>query len=273
MQIDNNPIIIKAMTPYSHQLLDIEGTIVLDKQYTPVPGAVEWYNSLAKNGVKARMVTNNTTESPDDLFDIMCQRGFEFERYDLFTCLSEAAERMIRQKAKSCFVIGVDNVKKYLQSRGIEPVESYKADAVLVGLDPTLSYGKMNMAVKAILENGAKLYTLHRNRRYVDENRETVMSSGPIAAALENACMVKANICGKPDRRFFLSTIKGWNVARKEILMVSDDPFADLVGAKKLGMVTCWVLTGSQKDPDLAKKIPENHRPDYILNSVLDIPV
>ncbi len=261
---------VKKLT---HLLLDIEGTIVLDKKYTPVPGVLEWFNALAEKGIEARLVTNNTTESPDDLYDIMCQRGFEIERRDLFTCMSEAAERMIRQKAKSCFVIGVDNVKKYLRSRGIEPVESWKADAVLVGLDPTLSYGKMNTAAKAILENGAKLYTLHRNRRYVDENRETVMSSGPIAAALENACMVKANVCGKPDRKFFLSSIKGWDIPREKILMVSDDPFADLAGAKKLGMKTCWVLTGSQKDLAVINKIPKNHRPDFTLDSVTEIPI
>jgi ribonucleotide monophosphatase NagD (HAD superfamily) len=54
--------------------------------------------------------------------------------------------------------------------------------------------------------------------------------------------------------------------------MVSDDPFADLIGAKKIGMKSCWVLTGSQKDRGLLKKIPEKYRPDYILESVTDIP-
>jgi len=264
--------IFPAMQRFSHLLLDIEGTIVLDKRYTPVPGAVEWYNSLAQSGIKARLVTNNTTESPDDLYEILRQKGFILERRDLFTCISVAADKMIRQKARTCFVIGVENVKKYLRSRGIEPVETYKADAVLVGLDPTLSYQKMNIAVKAIIEKGAKLYTLHRNRRYVDENRETVMSSGPIAAALENACLVRELVCGKPDRGFFLSSIKGWNVLPGKILMVSDDPFADLVGAKKLGMRTCWVLTGSQKDRRVIEKIKSEHRPDFVLGSVIKIP-
>jgi len=261
------------MKAFSHILLDIEGTIVLDKKYTPVPGAVEWFNSLAKSGIQSRLVTNNTTESPDDLHTILRDKGFAYDRGDLFTCLSVAGDKMVKQKAKSCFVIGVDNVKNYLQSRGIEPVDTYESDAVLVGLDPTLTYQKMNTAVKAILENGAKLYTLHRNRLYVDENRETVMSSGPIAAALENACMVRAVTCGKPDRQFYLSAIAGWNVPRDRILMVSDDPFADLVGAKKLGMETCWVLTGSQKDRAVVSKFRKEHRPDYITESVTDIPV
>lgn len=261
------------MKRFKYLLLDIEGTVVLDKMYSPVPGAVQWFNALSESGLSARLVTNNTTESPEDLFDILRKKGFIFERPALFTCLTEAAAKMLKRKTKSCFVIGVDNVKKYLASRGIEPVESWQAEAVLVGLDPTLTYQKMNVAVKAIIENGAKLYTLHRNRRYVDENRETVMSSGPVAAALENACMVRADVCGKPSQSFFISSIKGWDVPRGKILMVSDDPFADLVGAKKLGMKTCWVLTGSQKDRSVIKKIDQAHRPDYVLDIITQIPV
>jgi hypothetical protein len=51
-----------------------------------------------------------------------------------------------------------------------------------------------------------------------------------------------------------------------------DDPFADLIGAKKLGMSTCWVLTGSVKDRAASGKIPLKYRPDYINNSIIEIP-
>jgi HAD superfamily hydrolase (TIGR01450 family) len=260
------------MQKFSHLLLDIEGTIVLDKRYTPVPGSVRWFNSLVKKGAKARLVTNNTTESPEDLYDILHKKGFRFAKDDFFTCLTVALARMKRNRVESCLAFAYPGVKSYLQKNGIKPLNSKNVDAVLIGHDPTLTYKKLNTAVGAIIENGAKLYTLHRNRRFVDENREIVMSSGPIAKALENACLVRASLCGKPDRRFYLSSIKGWDVEPSEILMVSDDPFADLIGAKKIGMKTCWVLTGSQKDRNVVNKITKKYRPDYILESVVDIP-
>jgi len=260
------------MKKFSYFLLDVEGTIVLDKRYTPVPGSVRWFNALAKNGAKARLVTNNTTESPEDLYRILDKKGFKFEKTDFFTCLTVALARMKRHKVESCLAFAYPGVKKYLRENGIKPLNSKKVDAVLVGHDPTITYRKLNTAVGAIIENGAKLYTLHRNRRFVDENREIVMSSGPIAKALENACLVRASLCGKPDRRFYLSCLKGWDVEPSKVLMVSDDPFADLVGAKRIGMKACWVLTGSQKDRGVLKKIPEKYRPDYILESVTGIP-
>ncbi len=261
-----------GMKKYKYLLLDVEGTIVLDKRYTPVPGSVRWFNSLAKKGVKVRLVTNNTTESPDNLYDILRKKGFKFDKSDFFTCLTVALARMKRNRVKSCLAFAYPGVKRYLRQNGIIPLNSKEVDAVLIGHDPTITYKKLNIAVGAIIENGARLYTLHRNRRFVDENREIVMSSGPIAKALENACLVRASLCGKPDRRFYLSCLKCWDVEPSRVLMVSDDPFADLVGAKKIGMATCWVLTGSQKDRSVIRKIPEKYRPDYILESVVDIP-
>ncbi len=258
---------------FRHLLLDIEGTIVLDKKYTPVPGAVPWFNLLEDRGISARLVTNNTTESPDSLYRILTRKGFHFGRNDYYTCLTEAIVLMKRRGIRSCLVLAKSAAKDFLKSEGIKPLGTSGVDAVLVGYDPSLTYHKMNLAVKAIKDNGATLFTLNRNRRFVNENREIVMSAGPIAAALEFACMTRAIVCGKPSRRFFLDSIKGWDIAREKILMVSDDPFADLIGAKKIGMSTCWVLTGSIKDRTQIDVIPGKYRPDYIYDSVIEMPL
>jgi HAD superfamily hydrolase (TIGR01458 family) len=261
------------MKHFRHLLMDIEGTIVLDKRYTPVPGSVSWLNSLAERGVAVRLVTNNTTESPNDLYRILSRKGFKFNRDDYFTCLTEAIVLMRQKKVRSCLVLANYRVKEYLKSEGIKPLNSYQVDSILIGYDPTLTYRKLNLAVKAIIENGAILFTLHRNRRFVNERREIAMSAGPITAALEFATLTRAVVCGKPSRRFFLDSIKGWEVTREKILMVSDDPFADLIGAKKLGMSTCWVLSGSERDRRTTEKIQPRYRPDHIYKSVSDIPL
>jgi HAD superfamily hydrolase (TIGR01450 family) len=257
---------------FKYLLLDIEGTIVLDKLYTPVRDSVKWFNALKSKGIQSRLVTNNTTESPDDLFAILKNKGFRLSKDDYFTCLTEAVTLMKRRNIKSCLALTKPAVKRYLKSKGIKPLDSPRAESILVGYDPKLNYQKMNMAVSAIVENQAVLFTLHRNRRFMNEKRQIAMSSGPITAALENASMTRAVVCGKPSRRFFLDSIKGWDIPRDEILMVSDDPFADLIGAKKLGMSTCWVLTGSVRDKKVIDKIPPAFKPDFTFNSVLEIP-
>jgi 4-nitrophenyl phosphatase len=261
------------MKRFRHLLLDIEGTLVLDKRYTPVSGSVAWFNSLAQSGISCRLVTNNTTESPENLFRILSRKGFHFNREDYFTCLTEALTLMKHRQVCSCLVLAKSAIKDYLRSEGIKPLNSYKVDAILVGYDPSLTYHSLNLAVKAIIENRATLFTLHRIRRFVNEKGEIALSSGPITAALENAGMVRAVVCGKPSRRFFLDSIKGWDIPREKILMVSDDPFADLIGAKKLGMSTAWVLTGSVRNRDAVAKIHPRYRPDFIYNNITEIPL
>ncbi len=251
--------------------MDIEGTIVLDKKYTPVPGSVRWLNSLKDRGIAARLVTNNTTESPEDLYRILTRKGFQFESKDYFTCLTEAIALMKRRKVRTCLVLAKRKVREFLRSQGIKPSNSHKVDSILVGYDPDLTYHQMNTAVKAIADNKAILFTLHRNRRFMNEKREIAMSAGPVTAALEFATMTRAVVCGKPSRRFFLDCIKGWDVPREKILMVSDDPFADLIGAKKLGMSTCWVLTGSVRDRSAVKKIAPDYRPDIIRENITEL--
>jgi 4-nitrophenyl phosphatase len=114
--------ILRPMKKFSHLLLDIEGTIVLDKRYTPVPGSVRWFNSLAKKGARARLVTNNTTESPEDLYRILHKKGFKFDKDDFFTCITVALARMKRHKIKSCLAFAYPVVKRCLKENGMIPL-------------------------------------------------------------------------------------------------------------------------------------------------------
>ena len=42
-------------------LLDIEGTLVADKRYQPIPGAVGFVHQIRTDGLPFRLITNNTT--------------------------------------------------------------------------------------------------------------------------------------------------------------------------------------------------------------------
>ena len=48
-------------------LIDIEGVLVRDKRYQPVPGSVGWLNGLSGRGISFRLVSNNTTHRPEEL--------------------------------------------------------------------------------------------------------------------------------------------------------------------------------------------------------------
>jgi ribonucleotide monophosphatase NagD (HAD superfamily) len=55
------------------------------------------------------------------------------------------------------------------------------------------------------------------------------------------------------------------------VLVVSDDPFSDLAGAKRLGMRAALVLSGKYRDAEVVAAIPAAQRPDVIVGRIGDL--
>jgi len=55
--------------------------------------------------------------------------------------------------------------------------------------------------------------------------------------------------------------------------MISDDPLSDLLGAKKMGMKTCFVLSGKYKDEKIVEGIDKNLQPDFIYDNITQIEI
>ncbi len=49
-----------------------------------------------------------------------------------------------------------------------------------------------------------------------------------------------------------------------QTIVVSDDPFADLAGAKRLGLRTAFVLCGAYSDAAVLERLPAEERPDIV---------
>jgi ribonucleotide monophosphatase NagD (HAD superfamily) len=55
--------------------------------------------------------------------------------------------------------------------------------------------------------------------------------------------------------------------------MISDDPFSDLVGAKKLGMKTAFVLSGKYRDKDILNEMDKDIYPDFVFDNITQIEI
>jgi HAD superfamily hydrolase (TIGR01450 family) len=256
---------------YDYLLIDIEGTLVKDKTFTPVDGAPHWVRRLSREGKHFILITNNTTHTPDDLYELMLDKGFTFKVRQLLTCISAGADYLKRMKCSSCFVIGSPAIKRHLRSKGFEIRNSADVDAVAVGLDEKLSFAKLRTATAALVKNDARLCGMHKNRLYVDRRGRISFSAGPIVKALEYASGKRAYISGKPSPGMFRRALSGWGCPPEKVLMISDDPLSDLRGARKMGMGTCFVKSGAYPDESVLQRLNRDEKPDYVLNSVADI--
>jgi len=256
-----------------HFLIDVEGTVVKDKSFLPIPGATSWLKNARSQGKNLKLVTNNTTHTPEELHSLLRARGFEIEPKELVTCLLAATESLRRVKTRRCFIIGSPAMKRHFRREGFQVGSNGKFEAVLVGLDEGLDLGKLKTATEAILQGGAKLIAMHKGRLYVNLRGEISLSSGPIVSALEYACGVRAMVVGKPARSFFRTCLRDWDVGPERVMMISDDPLSDLVGAKRMGMKTTFVLSGAYPKKEVLSRLKPGLRPDRVVRKIAELPI
>jgi HAD superfamily hydrolase (TIGR01450 family) len=252
-------------------LVDIEGTIVKDKSYVPIEGAVEWINSFRSSTHSLVLVSNNTTHKPGELVLLLKQTGFDIGPENLITCLSVALNWLKENKVKRCFVIGTPHLKEYLNENKIDTPSDDRVEAVLVGLDITLDYAKLKIALNALVNNHATLLALHSNRLYKDDKGELSPSVGAAVKALEYSSQKEAIVLGKPSPEIYLQALGRFKAEPEDGIMISDDPFSDLAGAKMLGMKTIFVTSGKYKDREVLISLDERYQPDWIHSSVKEI--
>ena len=253
-------------------LIDIEGTIVKDKSYTPIPKAIQWLNSVKHYNKTFLLATNNTTHKPEGIAKLLNKKGFRIQTEQIHSCLSLALDCIFSKKIKSCFVIANQNIKNFLRENKIEVKEDWKVDAVLVGLDRNLNYNKLKIATRAIIQNKAKFLALHKNKIYKDKKGELAPSVGSLVKSLEYATDKKATVFGKPNRFFYTKALQKLNLKPTFVLMISDDALSDLIGAKKVGIKTAFVTSGKY-DRTILKKIPKKDRPDLVYNNITQIKI
>ncbi|MFH0931254.1 MAG: haloacid dehalogenase, partial [Candidatus Zixiibacteriota bacterium] len=169
---------VPPITMINCYLIDIEGTIVKDKSYAPIEGAIEWMKKLKTSGKKFSLVSNNTTHSPEELLALLKSKGFELKDENLDTCMKVTVYWLKKKNIESCYVLGNEVLKGYIKEKGIELRDDSLVQAVVVGLDEKLNYQKLKTATRALFENDARLVALHSNKIYKDSKGEIAPSVG-----------------------------------------------------------------------------------------------
>ena len=252
-------------------LLDVEGTIVGDKRYKPVGGGVEFVAEARRRGLKVYLLSNNTTMSAATSTERLRAVGFHFTPEELVLCTSTAFELLRARGAKRCIVLGAAALRRQFAEAGFTVIDEPQADAVVVGLDTELTYARLQTACESLITHGAALIALHHNRIFTDASGRIGPSVGAVVEALAYAANVEPTIVGKPSPESYQVALGRMNLGPEEVMFVSDDPFSDLAGAKRLGMTAAFVLTGKYPTRDVLQRIAEDERPDVTAETIFDL--
>ena len=140
---------------------------------------------------------------------------------------------------------------------------------MIVGdLGERFDYAVLNRAFRLIVDGGAQLVALQRNRYWLRGDGLS-LDVGPFVAALEYAADVEAVVVGKPAAAFFLLALSQLGADPAEAAMVGDDVESDIGGAVRAGLRGVLVRTGKFREETLAAADPP---PTDIVASIADVP-
>ncbi len=247
--------------------LDIQGTLLSDKDKSLINGALELVEYFNKNSIAYTFVTNNTKQLSEELIEELHKKGFSFpnERFiDPLMVLKSLVGK------DSIYPFGSEAFCTLCEKMGLKI--SQNPDAILVASHDKFDSKSFARMIDFVLD-GARLIGMHGTSTYV-KNALRYPGVGAILAMIEYATKTKAQIVGKPSEVFYKKAyeiVKKQNPSLdlKDIIMISDDAIGDLLGAKKMGIRTNLVLSGKCKSRQEISQI--SHKLDKIDSDVNEI--
>jgi HAD superfamily hydrolase (TIGR01450 family) len=255
-------------------IFDLDGVIYRESE--PVRGAPELVAWLHGERVTVRFATNNSTVARAGYVDRLETMGIGITADEVVTSTSATIEHLRRHApgVRRVLAVGADGMRTELADAGLEvtmagdaavrgvtgaPIEGF--DAVIVGLDSSVDYARLAVAMAAVA-GGARLVATNADARY-----PTVAGfapgAGAIVSALATATGVAPEIIGKPSPAMFEAILEAAAIPADSCVVVGDNPAADVAGAHRAGCAAILVLTGVA-DREMAEGLEGDLAPDAI---------
>ena len=251
---------------YDGFIFDLDGTIYLDDKI--IPNADIVINEIKKMGKRAVFISNKTTGSADDYYNYLFSAGIDVTKEEVLnsTIIIENFLRNNHSK-EHFFSIGETTFIEQLKKSELVYSENPNLiDIVIITLDRTLNYDKLEIAANA-LDKGAKFYAANIDNTCPVIGGE-ILDAGAIISALERRTgrKLEKNF-GKPSKYILDHALKLLNVAKSKCLITGDRLETDIAMGNKFNIDTALVSTGVTKSVSQKSK----YKPTYKINSVSDL--
>ncbi len=259
-------------------IFDLDGTVYLGD--AALPGAVEAIAELRRRGKRTLFVSNKPLSPPAVYAAKLTRLGIPTDEAEVIT----SAYVLGRHLASSAphlrlYVIGEENLRSELRGFGLTVVDELLAqnpqevinpagiDAVVVALDRTLDYRKLNTAYQA-LKAGAQFFATNPDSTCPMPGGD-IPDAGATIAALEHLTGRRVELlAGKPSPLMVQVAMAELQVEPSRCLIVGDRLETDIRMGQAAGMVTAVVLTGVSSRAD-ALRSPQP--PDWIIEGLAEL--
>ncbi|HEY2916436.1 MAG TPA: HAD-IIA family hydrolase [Candidatus Limnocylindrales bacterium] len=265
-------------------VLDADGVLMFRGK--PIDGSVAALETLRDRAIPYRVVTNYSMTHRDSLAAQFAQAtGLPAQPELIITAASAAAAYTARHHAGQPLLVlaGRDALREWAGQQVVTPDEAdadgaHVAAVVIGDAGDDLSFRNQDVAFRH-LRAGADFVAMHRNPWWITPRGPT-LDAGSVVAGLEYALERKATICGKPSPVVFREAVAELraDVATRgepglrshDVVMVGDDPRADVAAARRAGLRGILVLSGKHDRATALGQIGRS-KPDGIAADLAEV--
>jgi 4-nitrophenyl phosphatase len=260
-------------------LVDLDGVVYRGSE--PVPGVAAVLAARAAQGDDVVYVTNNSMHYRADYVTRLQGMGAPVSADRVISSPGATAIWLREHEpgVQRVLVVGAGGLEREMRDRGFDVVTAAHAStranqegidgfaaadnphAVVVGLDPQLTYLRLAVAADAI-RAGAMFIATNRDPVYPTE-RGLRPGAGSIVAAIEATTGVTAVSIGKPEPHLLEAAAHAVGRDPRDAVMIGDSLVTDIAAAKAVGARSIVMLTGVSTRAELDALAAED-RPDEI---------
>lgn len=235
---------------------DLDGTIYYGKEL--IEGAKETVEYFRKLGKRVVFLTNNSTKSRKSILRRLCSIGIECNKEDVFSAGYISALHSKNEELQNIYIYGSTDLIEEFQELGIDCVDSVKAENLVIGYKPSMSYKDLTEAIQVGFKANI-IIACNKERTFLGGNKEIMPGCGAMVAPIEHCLNRKSDfVVGKPNT-LMLDIIKDfYSLKSNEVLMIGDTYESDIMMAKNSNVLGILINKSNIKyDCIMVKNIDE----------------
>jgi 4-nitrophenyl phosphatase len=245
-------------------VFDLDGVVYLGS--TPIPGASAAIATLRDLGWQILFATNNSTKTPESIVKVLEDRAeLSVSPSTIITSGQATVSYLHGLGVDSALVIGSQQLRDTVRRGQISIPESGPVDAVVVGLERSLTQDTIERAVRAI-NDGATFVATNTDASFPTPSG-LMPGAGTTVSAIADAAQKPFVVCGKPEEP--MVQLVSRKLESSNVWMVGDRLETDIAFAKRGGWRSVLTLSGvSTADTAASHAI----KPDHIIESIAELP-
>lgn len=251
-------------------MLDMDGTIY--NEDTLIPGALDFFHTLQRQGKKYIFMTNNSSKGKLTYVEKLTRLGIDATTENIASSVNATVMYLNEHKpGAKLYVIGTESLVRELKDENfiVVPTDYREKDIdyVLLGFDTELNYEKVRGACYYI-SRGYKYIATNCDLKCPIGDDKYIPDCGAIAKLLELATNRTPLFLGKPDRTIVDSVSQHWNVPISQIACVGDRLYTDIAVGINAGATSICLFTGEAKMSDITTT---KFKADYYFDSIKEL--